>query len=161
MSDSKKTGDVVTSYNQSGGITAHTVNIGGQPELVPRSVSDSQLDAIRAAIAGVRPERLLVLTFDSRESQTYSRRFEAVLKEAGWTVEHLLLGSGRPGGPFMLGWNETTGKTAGYETLARGLSAAGIEVKEGEFSSSAPHAVSLDVGVLEMTAYQRAVDKVQ
>ncbi len=45
MSEGKK-GDTVTSYNQSGAITAHTVNVG----TVPRHVDQETRQAIRSSI---------------------------------------------------------------------------------------------------------------
>lgn len=129
--------------------------------LQQRSATAEQLEVLRATVEGVKPEELLVLTFDSRESQRYARQFERVLESMGWKMKNLLLGPGDPGGEFRLGWNERVGRTAGYEALAAGLKAAGIEVREGAFKSDADCAVSLDVGVLKMTPYQRAVDRVQ
>lgn len=151
----------ITSHNQTGGITAHTVNIGVQKELEHRQVSPEQLKILETAIKGIKPESLLVLTFDSHESQQYSHQFEAVLRRAGWIIEHLMLGRGTPGGAFRVGWNTHSGRTSGYEALVAGLKAAGFEIQDGEFEANCSHAVSLDVGLLTMTPYQRAVDKIQ
>lgn len=77
----------VTSYNQSGGITANQVNIG----TVPRVINPESESLFLNEIKKFPPKHIKIKAlFSDSESQSLSIMIKNVFEKAGWTVDELL-----------------------------------------------------------------------
>jgi hypothetical protein len=81
-------GDVVQSFNQMGGQTAHTIqNIGPQPRVMHRAAADPMLERLRRH-AGMRVELAHVST-GGPEAYQFSTQMGGWLQEGGWIITQL------------------------------------------------------------------------
>ncbi len=139
--------------------------INHEPEAaIPRKLSEHQKQVILAALAAARSATLFIPTHNSKESQLYSLQFSKLFEQKDWKLMNLLSGTFRPepSAKILIGWRGK--KTESYFAVVRGLSEAGIEFSESEFTLSGDQSadvIAFDVGVIAMTDYQIAIDRVQ
>jgi hypothetical protein len=122
-----------------------------------RVISEDQERLMLPALRTDPSRILLLLHQGSRENVDYGNQFTKLFKDAGWMPTRLMLG-GRPDHDgIRVGWHGE--KNSSYMALVNALQTAHIPFEEGEFDTSGDHVVSLDVGGIPMTEYQRAVDQ--
>jgi len=103
----------------------------------------------------------MIVRNNSAESQTFSQQLERALSAAGWKLQHALPGNLRKPVPFRVGRNEKLKESKGYDALVQALGAIGVTFKATEFGGNFDEELLIDVGVVEATPYQAALDKIQ
>ena len=146
----------VTSHGQSGGITAHTVN--REPDPIPQRRLSSEQAAAIAHVLSNSPHKgvLLEVQFASNEHATFAAAIASIFERCGWTRRTLCIPSREhPHGMRVARQGE---RSDAYRVAIDALKAASLDFIEDEYEG--PDAdVSLDVGILHMTPFQKAADK--
>ena len=147
----------VTSHGQIGGQTAHTI-VNREPDPVPqRHLTSEQVAAIRRVLEGSKIKgSILEVQFASNEHARFSAEVASLFERCGWKRETLCIPSREKPHGMQIGWHAP--QTDAYRVAIAALNAAGMDFTEGEFAGSIAD-MSLDVGILEMTPFQRAADK--
>lgn len=147
----------VTSINQSGGQTAHTIH-NREPDPVPaRSLNGVQADAIRKVLnsSDIKGE-IMEIQFASNEHARFSAQIASLFERCGWERQTMCISHRDKPHTMRVGYKGK--KSDAYLLAIEALTAAGFEFKEGEYDGYDAD-ISLDVGILEMTAFQRAADR--
>ena len=116
---------------------------------------------IRDGLAGTAGTTAMIVRNNSAESQKFSQELERALSQAGWTLQHFLPGNLRKPGPFRVGRNEKVKESKAYDAFVQALRVTGLNFEATEFGGNFDEELLIDVGVLDATAYQAALDKVQ
>lgn len=140
----------------------HNVVTFGETEPLPqRTLSAEQKAKILAVLQNASPSTILLLRWDSKESQLYLQEFVGVLKQAHWQMKNLLLGERpEPTEKIRLGWMGTSTNPE-FQVLSSALKNAGLEFESSCFSSDAGPSVMLDVGVGLASDKQKVFDRIQ
>jgi outer membrane usher protein FimD/PapC len=126
-----------------------------------RKLSEEQLATIRDGLAGTAGTTAMIVRNNSAESQTFSQQLERILSAAGWKLQQALPGNLRKPVSFRVGRNENLKESKGYDALVQALGAIGVTFKATEFGGNFDEELLIDVGVVEATPYQAALDKIQ
>ncbi|MEY2495574.1 MAG: hypothetical protein QOJ45_2066 [Verrucomicrobiota bacterium] len=129
--------------------------------LLHRKLSDEQIAMIRDGLAGTAGTTAMIVRNNSAESQTFSQELERALSQAGWKLQHFLPGNLRKPSPFSVARNEKVKESRAYDAFVHALRVTGLSFDETEFRGNFDEELLIDVGVLEATPYQAALDKVQ
>ena len=76
-------GDVVISQNQSGGITAHTVNVGPQARKLTKEQKITFVEYLKNNPKG---DIIIEVKGPDKEPNDFANELEALLKESGWNI---------------------------------------------------------------------------
>lgn len=153
----RSNGVTVTSYNQLGGQTAHTI-VNREPNPVPaRKLSAEQAEAIRSVLISSNIKgAIMEVQFASNEHAHFSAQIVSIFEKCGWTRKTFCIPSREKPHGMRLAYQDE--KSNAYLVAVEALRSAGLEFREGTYSGEKAD-VSLDVGILEMTPFQRAADK--
>jgi hypothetical protein len=127
------------------------------PPITPRTLKDSQKEAILVALAKAPPAIALFLVLESNESRDYLQQLQNILTDdAHWTSLHLPIKDRTDPHKLTIGWQIE--KTESYLALAKGLSDAEVDFQEKQYEGT-DAAVVIDAGVIPMDDYQKANDR--
>lgn len=147
----------VSSVNQSGGQIAHTIH-NREPDPVPaRSLNGDQANAIRKVLVSSEVKgEIMEIQFSSSEHSMFSAQIAGVFEKCGWERQTFCIPHRDKPHGMRAGYKGE--KSDAYFLAIEALKAAGFDFAEGEYEGFDAD-IALDVGILEMTAFQRAADK--
>ena len=100
--DSTTEQHIITTNNQSGGITAHTVNIGVDEERHVTEIDKQKLNSELKPFAKGAAKILIIYLLDDSESKKFAMQIRKYLYSEGWGIPKLIsnIGDAPPKGEF-------------------------------------------------------------